>query len=477
MMVEFIGRQTELKVLADRFAKVTSGGQCLLVRGRRRIGKSRLIEEFIDRGGMPSLYFTAAGGPSADELRRFSSDAADSTLAGRNLIEAANPSSWDAALQVLAAALPDDVPSVVVIDELPYLMDDQHVFEGVLQRSWDRHLSRKPILLILIGSDISMMEALNDYGRPFHQRGREMVVGPLNPADLAALLGLAPADAIDAALVTGGLPLIAAEWPAGAGVNEFLATVLNDPTSALLVSAERSLAAEFPSQIQARAVLRAIGSGERTFANVARAAGGLGAAPLQRSLTLLADKRLVVGELPISLRPSRDRRYRVTDPYLRFWLHFLAAHTDEIERGRGDRTLDRVRRGWATWRGRAVEPLVREALARLLPDGRLPAAEAIGGYWTRTNDVEIDLVGADRAPIAKELRFVGSIKWLDQATFDAHDLTALQRHRFALTAEQVPLVAVSRAGVSCGGLDAVYGPAELLAAWSTSPDPRSTHGD
>ena len=237
----------------------------------------------------------------------------------------------------------------------------------------------------------------------------------------------------------------------------------------LLVSAERSLAAEFPTRAQAQAVLSAIGSGERTFGNVARAAGGLGASPLQRSLTLLADKRLVLGELPISLRPSKDRRYRVTDSYLRFWLRFLAAHTDEIERGRGDLTLDRVRRGWATWRGRAVEPLVRDALARLLPDGRLPVAEAIGAYWTRTNDVEIDLVGADRGPVAKELRILGSIKWQDQATFDAHDLAALQRHRFALTGDPVPLVAVSRGGVSCRGLDAAYGPADLLAAWSTGP--------
>jgi hypothetical protein len=149
-------------------------------------------------------------------------------------------------------------------------------------------------------------------------------------------------------------------------------------------------------------------------------------------------------------------------------LRFLATHTDEIERGRGDLTRDRVRRSWATWRGRAVEPLIRESLARLLPDDRLPLAEAIGGYWTRTNDVEIDLVGGDRTPVAKQLRFVGSIKWLDQATFDAHDLYALQRHRFVLTEEPVPLVAVSRSGVSCGGLDAVYGPEEILAAWSAS---------
>jgi hypothetical protein len=50
--------------------------------------------------------------------------------------------------------------------------------------------------------------------------------------------------------------------------------------------------------------------------------------------------------------------------------------------------------------GRAVEPLVREALARLLPAQGIPAAPVIGGYWTRSNDVEIDIVGADREPIA-----------------------------------------------------------------------------
>jgi hypothetical protein len=138
----------------------------------------------------------------------------------------------------------------------------------------------------------------------------------------------------------------------------------------------------------------------------------------------------------------------------------------EIERGRGDLTLDRIRRDWTTWRGRAIEPLIREALARRLPDDDLPAAPAIGGYWTRGNDIEIDIVGADREPIANQLLFVGSIKWLERSTFDKHDLLALQRHRALFTDEPVPIVAVSRAGVSCSGLDAAYGPAELIESWA-----------
>ncbi len=68
------------------------------------------------------------------------------------------------------------------MDELPYLMDPDGAFESVLQRSWDRELSRKPVLLILVGSDLPVMEALTSYGRPFHQRGTQLTVGPLNPA-------------------------------------------------------------------------------------------------------------------------------------------------------------------------------------------------------------------------------------------------------------------------------------------------------
>jgi hypothetical protein len=62
----------------------------------------------------------------------------------------------------------------------------------------DRTLSKLPVLLILIGSDLAMMEQLNTYRRPFYQRGTELVVSPLNPAEVAGVLDLPPADALDA---------------------------------------------------------------------------------------------------------------------------------------------------------------------------------------------------------------------------------------------------------------------------------------
>lgn len=181
---------------------------------------------------------------------------------------------------------------------------------------------------------------------------------------------------------------------------------------------------------------------------------------------LLIEKRVVSGDLPVSPRPSNERRYRITDPHLRFWFAFLGPHLTEIDRMRSDLTLDRIRQGWTGWRGRAVEPVVRESLARLLPARGIPAAAAVGGYWTRSNDVEIDIVGADREPVAGELLFLGSVKWLENAPFDNHDLAALQRQRDRLTDDPIPLIAVTRSGASTDRLDAVFEPDELLGTWS-----------
>jgi hypothetical protein len=142
----------------------------------------------------------------------------------------------------------------------------------------------------------------------------------------------------------------------------------------------------------------------------------------------------------------------------------------EIERRRGDITLGRVRSGWGSYRGRAIEPFVREALARLLPDDQLPAASVVGGYWTRSNHVEIDIVGADRSPVASRLVFVGSVKWQDNMPFDRRDEAALMRQRTQLTDDPIPMVAVSKSGFDGLTVNARYGPNDLIRAWGVSED-------
>lgn len=90
------------------------------------------------------------------------------------------------------------------------------------------------------------------------------------------------------------------------------------------------------------------------------------------------------------------------------------------------------------------------------------------GYWTRTHDVEVDLVGADHGPVAGHLRFLGSIKWQERAQFDHADIAHLvtARRRVSGATERTPLIAVTR--TTAAGSDllaAVYRPEQLLAAW------------
>ncbi len=146
---------------------------------------------------------------------------------------------------------------------------------------------------------------------------------------------------------------------------------------------------------------------------------------------------------------------------------FLGPHLPEIERGRGDLVLRRIDTSWTSWRGRAIEPVVREALRRLPADVLPPGTGAIGGYWTRTNDPEVDLVGADREPIAKLVTVVGSVKWHETRPFDAHDLGRLLVHRGKVPGADAdtPLLAVSRSGTTVTDLP-VLGPAEIVAAWT-----------
>jgi uncharacterized protein len=103
---------------------------------------------------------------------------------------------------------------------------------------------------------------------------------------------------------------------------------------------------------------------------------------LNRALQLLTAKSIVEVAVPLPVRPSRETRYTIADPHLRFWLVFPGPHQPEIERGRGD--LVAARQGvvddLARQRDRAGYPGSPTPLSDQLPGG----PQAIGSYWTRT---------------------------------------------------------------------------------------------
>jgi uncharacterized protein len=479
--VGFVGRARQLARLSSHLEWVESGGadqrgRCVLLRGRRRVGKSRLVEVFCGQSNLPVFWFSCTHGEDpAQERAQFVSELSASSLLNAAVVGDDVPGSWHVAFRRLADALSDDQPAIVVIDEIPWLTQQDPAAEGALQTVWDRYLSRKPVLLVLVGSDLAMMEHLSSYGRPFHQRAIEMVLDPLDPADVADMLRLSAADAFDAYVITGGLPLICQEWPKKMAWRRYLNEAFADPTSALIVSGERIMAAEFPSASRARDVLEVIGDGERTFSRIAGRLGGaqpLAPGTLNGALTTLLDKRVIAVGEPLSLRPApKERRYRVDDPFLRFWLRFVAPALPAIERGRGDLALRAVDDGWMAWRGRAIEPIVRHALGQLMPNDDFPDAGVVGGWWNRQNNPEVDLVAVDNAVNPQTLAFVGSIKWRDKAPFDRSDLADLARVAALVPGadSRTPLVAVSRSGFTVTDLAATFTPDTLLAASRRTP--------
>lgn len=467
----FVGRESYLRQLSASLNEVrATGSGCLLsLRGRRRVGKSRLVEEWLRQEGVPHVFFAASRQPPQRELALFAQELARSTLPAAEAVQAGIAfDTWEAALSLIGPTTVARGPAVVVVlDEFPYLLEQDPAVEASIQKVWDRQLQGSAVLLILVGSDISMMAALSEYGRPLYGRAREMVIDPFSPRESAAMLGMPAVEALDAYLVVGGFPLIVQSWRKGLTLWGYLERELANPTSPLIVTGERMLAAEFPTQAHARAVLGVIGAGETTFTAIGSAAG-IPQKSLARSLDLLVQQKRVVAALrPLSSRPSRETRYVVADPYLRFWLRFIRPGMEEIERGRGDLVGARIRQGWSGYRGKAIEPLIREAVERMLPDGRFGDARYVGGYWTRTNDVQVDLVGAREPATPRRIAFVGSIKWRERAPFGRDEVSALAGKRPLVPGadDRTLLVGVARSGFTTDRLDVALAPEELVGAW------------
>ncbi len=479
-MKGFVGRRALLARLASDVEGIRADGlgRLVTVRGRRRVGKSWLVEEFVERARLPFVFFAASGQTPERELSLFAEKLAHSTLPSAGLGSSVRFDTWEAALVAAASEAGAGDPSVIVLDEFPDLLElrrdgEGRVVgspqEGSLRAAWDQVLSRRPVLVVLIGSDLATMEALTAYGRPLHQRStREVVVPPLNPREVAAISGRSGADALEAYLVTGGFPKVAAAWRDG-DLRAFLGGSLADEGAPLVATGRLILDAEFRSSVQARSVLSAIGSGARTNKAISDASG-ITTNNLTYPLRVLADKRVVATSLPLSARPSVDRRYAVADPYLRFYLRFLDRSYDEIERGRGRLLVPAILRSWDSYVGMAIEPLVREALHRLLPDPRLGETRAVGGYWNRDHSIEVDIVGADRSePPVRDVTFIGAVTWRRRRPATGADVGELVRTgaQVAGVTPRTPLVIVSRSGSAdvAARLAACLEPDELLASF------------
>jgi AAA+ ATPase superfamily predicted ATPase len=478
MHVEFFGREKELRLLDELLAaaKRSGRGRLVAIRGRRQVGKSRLAERFAEYSGV--AYGAVAGmkgTPVAVQVQR----GLDTLCSSRRpfpalgAISAVVPKNWFDLLSRLRLAMGEG-PGVLVLDEFPWAVESSPGLDGLLQSLWDQEMAGRPFVVVLIGSDEAMLQRLFEHDRPLFGRvDSQLVLRPFNPAETALALGQSRSamHVLDVHLVTGGFPELVLHARQFSSARSLVADALSRPHTLLADVAQVNLAGELAEASSARAVLEAIGADEVGVVNFSRAVAELGGGTaaqtmVSRALSVLEAKGIVSVEVPAGRETGRLKRYRIADSYLRFWFRFIEPHLRNIEVGRVDLAQRAFDVSWAAWRGKAVEPLVREGLLLLAARLGTPFDEVgtVGAWWDRTGRHEYDVVAVSASG---HVVAVGSVKWRERSPFDRHDAAALVRARSVVpNAAAAKLVAVAPSGVAKGTeVDLALDAGSLLSAW------------
>lgn len=406
--MKFLNRHDEITRLEGLAAR-PSGGLAVLV-GRRRIGKTRILLEWVERHR--GLY-VVADESAPDIQRRYVARAV--AVRFPDFADVEYP-DWAALLSRLsAAAKAAGWRGPLVVDEIPYLVATSPELPSVLQRWLDHEAKAARLVVALAGSSRRMMQglALSENAPLFGRADEFLDVGPLEAGWLEDALGTAPGpDLVEAWAAWGGVPRY---WELAASVQgdtpQRVERLVLDPLGPLHREPERLLLEESQPAIEIRSVLDALGAGVHRMSEIAgrmgRAATSL-SRPLGRLVALgLARREVPFGE---SERSSRRTLYRIADPFFRLWFRVVAPHRAELASGTRAsrrRILDRHFPGLVAT---AWEELCRKRVPRMDAHARLASRGPWGpcARWWHGGAPEWDLVSESED--GKRL-LLGESKW------------------------------------------------------------------
>lgn len=404
-MGAFVNRVAELEQL-DRWW-TDPPARLALVWGRRRVGKTAILQRFAaDRR---SVFHTAGTRALDQELRILSAALASQVPVGYRDLTRRPLADWDDLFEVLERI--DGEPLLLVLDEFPELVRLSPELPGIIRAVLDRSPETMRLKLVLCGSAVRTMEALQEHREPLYGRvDLSLQVHPFAPHECAALLDrLSPADRALVWGIVDGIPMYLSWWDQAATVRDNLARLACHPSGRLLVEGQLVLATEAEHGTLAGQVLSAIAAGRTRYHEINDAVRTDAARTLDRLVRL----RLIERVVPVTEDPHRTRRriYRVADNFLAFWLGILEPYRSEIERGLGDSILPLVLDRLDEHMGPRWEEAFRRHLRRLAAGGLLGrGVVAVGPYWREGADPsEIDavvLAGRSRTAI-----LAGEAKW------------------------------------------------------------------
>lgn len=391
---EFIGRKRELKLLDNLWGLPRA--TLLILYGRRRVGKTRLLTHWLKRHSEDGLYWMAEATSALEQLRSFSQAIIHFMDPETPAPEDFTYATWEQALRQVALHARQK-RMALFIDEVTYLIDVNPDFVGILQKAWDHWLSESNLMLVLSGSQMGLMQKkVLAYDAPLY--GRDTAQVKLPPLPFSATQRFFPeysaSERTSVYAMWGGVPAYWERLDASLSVIENLQYQLV-PFQSWMIDEPRTLLQDFITEPHNYvAVLRAIADGLQSLGEISERAG-LASNHTSFYLSVLRDAGFVKREVPVSQhgKDSRRGRYYLTDPYLRFYYRFLAPHQSKLALGQQQQALQTVEESLPQFiEANTWQELCREWLVQASDQGEIPLPlELIGSEWKA--NLTFDVVG------------------------------------------------------------------------------------
>lgn len=394
--ITFRGREVELSLLDKLWAKQDAA--LLILYGRRRIGKTRLLTHWRSQHAENALYWVAEPMSALDQLRSFSHALYNFSQPHAPVPMDITYSNWEQAFWHVAE-LSKNQRIALFIDEFTYLLDVEPSVVGTLQKAWDHWLKHSNLMLTLSGSQMGLMQKqVLAYQAPLYGRATAHLRLPPLPYGVTQEFfpTYSAADRVTIYATFGGVPAYWERLNPSISVLENIREQLLTPSSFMQEEPLWLLQDFVNDPYNYVGIMQAIARGDRTSARICSRTG-LPKGHVSRYLSILRDTGFVERAIPITDQPSsRKSRYFVTDPYLRFYYHFLSAHKAQLAIGGQQEAFNSIERNLPafletnTW-----QELCQEWLLRASVSGDLPfSIREVGGAWT--GSMTVDLVGLNR---------------------------------------------------------------------------------
>ena len=371
----FFGRESEIYQLEALWRKrVPSLVTC---RGRRRIGKSSLIEEFARRTGSRFIKIEGKrpekGWSNETELQAFAEQ-----LAAQTGAESTTPSNWLNAFIRLSDKIPNAEKTVVLLDEISWLGHFDTTFAATLKIAWDNYFKKRDRLILVVCGSVSswIRENIIDNGAFLGRRSLDMVIKELPLSECVKFWGEAARridtrEIVDVLSVTGGVPRYLEEIDPSLSASENIRRMCYMPNALLRIDFDEMFNDVITEQpVFTGKILRVLVDGPKSVTEIASAVGTEKGGRISRALEMLAECGLVspdAGLNPETGAEVREQRYRLRDNYSRYYLKFVEPVVRMIDDGSYKFTSLSALDGWEAVMGLQFENLVVNNYVQLLP--------------------------------------------------------------------------------------------------------------